>query len=54
MLSKIKPTVIKNGNILKNVAILNNSNHRKQYSTLPAQEPSEPKIVTKSIPGKLI
>lgn len=48
MLSKINSIAFKNG-LVKNTAILNNKT--ASFSTLPAQEPNEPKIVTKEIPG---
>lgn len=47
MILKFSLKTIRNGNLLKNVTILN----CKNLSTLPAQEPLEPKIVTKEIPG---
>ena len=48
MLSKLHSTTVRNGSsLLRNAALLGN----KQLSTLPAQEPNEPRIVTKEIPG---
>lgn len=48
MLSKLNATAIINGKLFKNAAVLNSG---KKFSTLPAHEPNEPKIVTKEIPG---
>lgn len=50
MLSKLQtPVILKQSkNLLKNATILTGHSN---LSTLPVQEPNEPKIVTNSIPG---
>lgn len=49
MLSKFHSTAIRNGSsLLRNAVVLGN---KQQFASLASQEPNEPKIVTKEIPG---